>query len=178
MGCAFVKIDGKRQPAPRLFWVQSHGFDPGPDYRIEHIDRDRSNCRLINLRMVHRSQALHNRDTPHPRPRMLPADVVGCGGLWWGWFHDGQRWFSTPRFRCPMDAASAYYRLRCRVLGPHGADDAPPMFHPSNWHGLNTDLDPHSGEDCSALLEWEDRNPLGTPLDKTGFPTEVLEPQR
>lgn len=52
-------IDGRQYLSHRLVWEYHNGSIPaGMD--VEHIDRDRSNCKLSNLRLATRSQNMQN----------------------------------------------------------------------------------------------------------------------
>ena len=53
------QIDGKYYSNHRLVWEYHNG--PVPDgMDVEHIDRDRTNCKLSNLRLATRSQNMQN----------------------------------------------------------------------------------------------------------------------
>lgn len=53
-----IGVNSKTYPAHRLAWLHVHGEWPEGD--IDHINRDRSDNRLENLRAVNRSENLHN----------------------------------------------------------------------------------------------------------------------
>ena len=60
----------------RLAWLLTHGCVPDADMDIDHINRDRTDNRIENLRVVSRSQNMHNtRRSALPRggePGTLP----------------------------------------------------------------------------------------------------------
>jgi hypothetical protein len=66
-----VRVDKKLFYAHRLVWMLVYGEDPGPK-GIDHVDRDKSNNRLVNLRLANQSQNGMNRDHPI---RSLPLGV-------------------------------------------------------------------------------------------------------
>jgi hypothetical protein len=53
---------GKKVLAHRLAWLLYYGS--WPDNDVDHINRDRSDNRIVNLRELNRSQNLLNMDTP------------------------------------------------------------------------------------------------------------------
>jgi hypothetical protein len=57
-----VRIDGILHKAHRLAWLYVYGADP--DGEIDHIDGDRANNRLSNLRCATRGQNTANRKFP------------------------------------------------------------------------------------------------------------------
>lgn len=61
-------IDGKPILLHRLVWVMAYGFIPTV---IDHIDGDRTNNRLDNLRMVTSSKNNANRKTNHAKSGIL-----------------------------------------------------------------------------------------------------------
>jgi hypothetical protein len=54
-----ISVNGKKYQAHRLVWLLFHGCFPTKD--IDHIDGNRSNNRIENLREVTRMENLHNR---------------------------------------------------------------------------------------------------------------------
>jgi len=57
-GYQSISIDCKRYKAHRLIWLYYHGYFPEND--IDHINRDRSDNRIENLRVVSKSCNLRN----------------------------------------------------------------------------------------------------------------------
>ncbi len=58
LGYVQIKIDGGYYSASRLAWLYVHGT--WPKLELDHIDRDRSNNRMANLRDVSRKQNMEN----------------------------------------------------------------------------------------------------------------------
>lgn len=67
-GYITISVDCKRYYAHRLAWLYSYGFMPR---QIDHIDRDRSNNALANLRAASNSQNGANK----------PMGKKECGGF-------------------------------------------------------------------------------------------------
>jgi hypothetical protein len=59
-GYLVVRYDGKLHYVHRLIWL--HVYGAWPVSEIDHIDGNRRNNKLDNLREVTRSQNLHNKD--------------------------------------------------------------------------------------------------------------------
>jgi hypothetical protein len=57
-GYRYLSVNKKPTPAHRAAWLYVHGHWPPND--IDHINRDRADNRLVNLRAVTRSTNLHN----------------------------------------------------------------------------------------------------------------------
>ena len=62
-GYVCLSIDGKTYKAHRLAWMYVHGSFPAR--HIDHIDGDRTNNRIGNLRDVSRSTNMQNQRRPH-----------------------------------------------------------------------------------------------------------------
>jgi len=58
-GYLCMTIDKKQYKVHRICWAIHHGEDPG-ELDIDHIDRDRTNNRISNLRLVTGKQNRHN----------------------------------------------------------------------------------------------------------------------
>jgi hypothetical protein len=68
-----IGIHGIGYQAHRVVWVLAHGFDPGTK-GIDHIDGDRSNNRLSNLRLCNQSQNCLN-------TKISPSNKSGVKGV-------------------------------------------------------------------------------------------------
>lgn len=80
-GYRVIKVDGKNCPAHRLAWLYVHGQWPKAD--IDHIDRNRSNNRISNLREATRTE--NNQNTSKRRD-----NTSGHVGVTWDKVR--QRW--------------------------------------------------------------------------------------
>ena len=74
-------IDGKHFFVHRLIWIHHNGTNPTED--IDHIDRNKTNNRIENLRVITRSQNLHNAVARR-------GNVGGCVGV--NWVESRQCW--------------------------------------------------------------------------------------
>lgn len=114
-GYRHVSIDGRRYLAHRLAWFYVHGSWPT---EIDHIDRDRSNNKLANLRLSTRSQ--NNMNT-----KRRSDNKSGVTGVTW---HKGsQKWRATIHkdgkqvqvgmFATIEEAAKAYQEVANQMHG-------------------------------------------------------------
>ena len=77
-GRRMIKIDGVPYQASRLAWKVVYGVDP--THEIDHIDNDRDNNSIINLR-----------DVPHSVNQLNRIDTKRNGGVWEGSERQKQR---------------------------------------------------------------------------------------
>ena len=52
-GYLYIKIDGKSYKLHRIAWLMFYGEDP-KEWEIDHIDRDKANNKISNLRLADR----------------------------------------------------------------------------------------------------------------------------
>ena len=71
-GYVWVKLGRRRIFGHRLAWYLHHGTDPGP-LLVDHINRDRSDNRACNLRLV---DAKGNRLNSAPHPNRRPVLIT------------------------------------------------------------------------------------------------------
>jgi len=80
-GYRFTGLDYKQLAVHRLIWVWHYGGIP-PTMQIDHIDRDRLNNRIENLRLVNASQNARNRCVSPNHPSGVPG-VRKCKDKWY-----------------------------------------------------------------------------------------------
>lgn len=118
-GYLTISVDGRHCLAHRLAWFYVHGEWPHP--YIDHIDRDRQNNAIANLRIATQSQNNANMG--------LPKDnKSGVKGVWWE--ASRQRWTARirkdgrihhlGRFISIEEAAAAYAAASSRMFGEFG----------------------------------------------------------
>ena len=81
LGYWIVGIDGKKYRQHRLAWFYTHGTWPA--FVIDHIDCDRTNNRLANLRDIPQAVNLQNQRTA------TKASASGVLGVYWSDRWDG-----------------------------------------------------------------------------------------
>lgn len=72
IGYVIVKINGKAYKAHRIIWLYHYGHLPKND--IDHIDRNKGNNRITNLREVSKTRNLRNRG-------ILKSNTSGIAGV-------------------------------------------------------------------------------------------------
>jgi len=100
-GYHFGSLDGRYLQSHRVIWKLSTGVDPE---EIDHIDGDRSNNRLSNLRSVDHRKNCRSRG-------MFSTNTSGSTGV--SWIKRDQKWM-----------ASIYVEGRARNLGLFGSKEA------------------------------------------------------
>lgn len=84
-GYLCVSILGEKYPTHRVIWKMAHGTDP---LTIDHVDGDRTNNRLDNLRNVSDLENQHNR-------KLNANNSSGVSGV--RWVEARRRWISRIR---------------------------------------------------------------------------------
>ncbi len=80
-GYVLIKIDGFSYPAHRLVWLLEHG--EFPEDCLDHINHDRSDNRLVNLREVSRNENSKNKS-------LHSNNTSGVSGVTWN--ENAKRW--------------------------------------------------------------------------------------
>ena len=80
-----IGIDGKRYKAHRLAWLYIHGEFPSNKLQIDHIDGNRTNNNIANLRVVTASQNLQN--IKSAKSHNITSKILGVS-----WFKRDKKW--------------------------------------------------------------------------------------
>lgn len=115
-GYIAIKIDGRSYKAHRLAWLYVHGAWPA--LHLDHIDEDKANNKITNLREATHQQNRCNRGAQK-------NNTSGYKGVWW---HKGHgKWCSRVQvsrrtvwsgsFSCPKEAHRAYTEAARRHYG-------------------------------------------------------------
>ena len=78
-GYKVVTYKGKQYPAHRLIWLYHEGYMPEPGYEIDHINRQRDDNRIENLRVVSRQCNQRNTGNWTTSSTGVKGVVIGTG---------------------------------------------------------------------------------------------------
>lgn len=129
-GYRVISVGGNRYLAHRLAWLHVHGR--WPRHEVDHIDGDKANNRLGNLREATRSENAQNVPWRRSQTSRFPGVSWDASrGKWKAAIRigPGERIY-LGRFSREEDAAAAYLEARrrhqpfasARVWGPPGSD--------------------------------------------------------
>jgi len=127
-GYGRLSIGGKYHLAHRVIWAFVHGEWPPDGFEVDHINRDKGDNRLANLRLATRTQNRHNTASlKHNRAGV--RGVVRHKKKWRAAIVANGRIHHLGSYSCIGKAAKAY---RNAVLSLHG-DFAPQQDWPERW---------------------------------------------
>lgn len=112
------KVGSKQVNAHRAIWFEQHGF--WPDCDIDHIDGDKNNNKVENLRLATRSENMANRDK-------TSSNTSGYKGVF---SNNNDTWFARVKskrlgaeylgnFKCKREAALVYNIAAERHFGSY-----------------------------------------------------------
>lgn len=120
-GYRMIRLQGKLRLAHRLAWTMHYGHPPA--LNIDHVNRDRADNRLVNLRDV--SQKANSRN--HPSKPLLVGAVLLPSGRWAAQVHKYGGAHAVGEFDTPAQANKEWQKQQAKVADP----DAPrPMLRP------------------------------------------------
>lgn len=110
-----IFVDGRPYQAHRLVWLYLRGFLPA---RIDHVNGDRSDNRIDNLRLATVAQNAHNRGATKANPvGMKGVSFYPRNGQWRAQIsaHGKKFWLGT--YPTPQEAHRAYQEAAARLHG-------------------------------------------------------------
>lgn len=112
------KVNGKQINAHRAVWFEHYGF--WPDCDIDHIDGDKTNNNISNLRLATRSENMANRDKPKQNTSGFKGVFANNSDTWFARIKSkkfGPEYLGN--FKCKREAALAYNVAAERHFGPY-----------------------------------------------------------
>lgn len=114
-GYIAISVDGERVGAHRLAWMYVHG--KWPKHHIDHIDGNRQNNRITNLRDVPQAINMQNQRKPY---RINTSGYMGVSHQRGKWVAqicvEGRRkWLGT--FKTPEEAHAVYVKAKEQLHG-------------------------------------------------------------
>jgi hypothetical protein len=117
-GYRYISINNVMHRANRLAWMHFHGAEPSG--QIDHIDGDKLNDRIANLRDVSQSTNLQNRNLPNRRKTGRSSAYLGVS-----WDRGTNKWRAKAtvngrsvylgQFDAEIDAHNAYLAAKQRL---------------------------------------------------------------
>jgi hypothetical protein len=123
-GYVCVQIKGKQYRAHRLIWAYQYG--EWPEFEIDHINRDRSDNRLSNLRVVTSSENNRNMSLP-------VTNTSGHVGVYW--VKSRETWNVKIQVN-GKQLNLGYFRDKAKAIAARLAAEKDYGFHPT--HGKST----------------------------------------
>jgi hypothetical protein len=118
LGYRLVTVDGITYPAHRLAWLHAYGEWPPDGMDIDHVNGDRSDNRLRNLRVATRTQ-----NNANARRRVDDASgfkgvyLCRASGKWIASIRKAGKLTYLGRYQTPEEAHAAYLGAASRVFG-------------------------------------------------------------
>lgn len=115
-----IEVDGRKYLAHRLAWLYAHGKFPEKD--LDHVDGDRGNNRLSNLREATRAENMQNR-VPTPGASGFPGVYCSTNNgsrtprkkAWCARIRAGADRRHLGYFATPEEAHAAYITAKAEV---------------------------------------------------------------
>ena len=118
-GYRVIRINRILYKASRLVWMYVHGEDPG-DLTVDHIDRDKSNDAIDNLRLATRSQQNFNRAGWNKSTGIRGVTYIEKKGKYLANIQFGSK-RTTKQFDTAEEAQAYYNKLRAEHGGEFAA---------------------------------------------------------
>lgn len=114
-GYRIIKFEGKNYRAHRLVWFLEKG--EWPKGQIDHIDGNKLNNVISNLRDATVSQNQANRGLPANNTSGYKGVSRTRNGSWTAKVRHMDRYTRLGTFRCPKEAAKAYDKAAMEIFG-------------------------------------------------------------
>ena len=116
-GYWLICVDGKRYRAHRLAWLYVYGSIP--KHQIDHINQDKLDNRIANLREVTNAENHRNMGIPkNNKSGYRGVSFFKTRSKWVARIRDGAVYRCLGYFDCPTTAAIAYHKKKLE-LGYH-----------------------------------------------------------
>ena len=112
-----IVVDGHRIYAHQAAWIYVYGSPPDAGLQIDHINGDKGDNRISNLRAVTASVNSQNerKSRPNTRSGLLGAHWSSNRNTWRSSIKVGGRVISLGVFKSPEDAHEAYIKAKRKL---------------------------------------------------------------
>lgn len=115
-GYRMVGIDGKQYRAHRIILAMAAGQWPSDDLVVDHIDGNRDNNRIENLRLCTHSENQHNRDIPSNNSTgLLGVSYDKADRNWRASICVGRKRSRIGNYATPEEAHQAYLDAKAKL---------------------------------------------------------------
>lgn len=129
-GYTLIRVDRVKYRAHRLVWLHVHGRWPAE--ALDHIDGDRANNRLANLREATVRQNVVNSRAKRQNKHGIKGVIQNPkSGTWTARIRDGGRRVGLGTFPTQAAAAAAYAAAARRIHGEYARIGEPPRVGPA-----------------------------------------------
>lgn len=107
-------------------WLFMHReiMEPAESFEVDHIDRNKLNNQVVNLRVVKRSDNTHNNSSTS-KTSGYRGVYLNRHGRWYSTIHKDGKYFGLGSFDNIIDAALAYDVKARELYGPHAFQNFP-----------------------------------------------------
>lgn len=124
-GYRTIQLDGVRHRAHRLAWLYMHGEWP-PSEDIDHVNGNRADNRIANLREARRSENVQNVGAARKDSKSGLAGVNERDGRWRARIRAGGERLTLGYFDSPEEAHAAYRAAKLQLHPFWAGGHAPP----------------------------------------------------
>lgn len=117
-GYLYIRVDGVLHKAHRLAWLHVHGA--WPTAGLDHVNGDRCQNDIANLREANQAQNMQNLRRPHRDNKTGFMGVHRSGRRFYARIKAGPTYFKSEKFETPQEAHVAYLGLKA-IHHPYGA---------------------------------------------------------
>ena len=111
-----ISLMGKSHKAHRLAWFYVHGEGPAKGFIVDHVNRDRKDNRIANLRLASHRENMQNKSKPQGENSYLGVTKDRFSNKWRASIYsEGKRVGLGSAFATPEEASEAYLAAKRKL---------------------------------------------------------------